>query len=363
MSEDPHYTQYDGLVSSILGFAEYARSHGLNVGMNESMEAIHAAEKGLIEDKESFRYALKAIFCCSLDDVEVFDIIYKNFWGNKRVAIKSRMSHHVTSNVQRETTRSLVMLGTGEDESEEDDDNRNVSGANRLERLRKTDFSKVEEIDSQMLEALASRLWKQMSMRLKKKMKRSKKGEIDIRGTIRSNMSKGGNLLNLKFKDKKPMRNRLILILDVSGSMDKYSFFLLRFIYELNSYFKDIEVFLFSTKLVRITDIIKERNWSTSLALLSYQADHWSSGTKIGKCIQEFNEEYGKKVLNGRSVTIVLSDGLDTGEPELLARSEDPGEDGMGSLFSRRHFCGRGSEKHDDLSMSVLRGGTVRRRR
>ena len=120
-------------------------------------------------------------------------------------------------------------------------------------------------------------------------------------------------------KNRKPRKQRLIILLDVSGSMDKYSFFLLRFVVALRSHFEKIEAFIFSTKLVRITDYLHSKNLELTLSLLSQKADNWSSGTKIGECFKIFNAQYAKRVLNGHSTTIVLSDGLDTGGPELLA--------------------------------------------
>jgi uncharacterized protein len=171
------------------------------------------------------------------------------------------------------------------------------------------------------LEKLAMQLWKQMSRRLKKRLKNSvTKGRIDIRQTIRNNIGSGGAMLELKFKNKKPAKNRLVILLDVSGSMDKYSFFLLRFILALRSHFQKIEAFLFSTKLIRITEFLKIKNLEHVLTLLSSNTDNWSSGTKIGDCLKAFNDDFCKRALQGRSMTIVLSDGLDTGEPELLAQ-------------------------------------------
>ena len=109
------------------------------------------------------------------------------------------------------------------------------------------------------------------------------------------------------------------MLLDVSGSMDKYSFYLLKFIWTLRKHFQHIEVFVFSTRLLRITDSVALDDLALTLMKVSHEATNWSSGTKIGDCLKEFNDEYAKRYLNGRTVSIVLSDGLDTGEPHILA--------------------------------------------
>ncbi len=209
----------------------------------------------------------------------------------------------------------------GEDEAKEEQEERKNSQVPTIPiGLRKTDFSKIEEIDSAYLEKIALQLWQQMSLRLKRKVKQSKtKGQLDLRQTIRASIGQGGDPFFLKFKHKKRRKQRLVVLLDVSGSMDKYSFFLLRFLCALGMHFEKIEAFIFSTKLIRITEYLNAKNLSHTLTVLSLKADNWSSGTKIGSCLKTFNEVYAKTILNGHSTTIILSDGLDTGEPEELA--------------------------------------------
>jgi uncharacterized protein with von Willebrand factor type A (vWA) domain len=109
-------------------------------------------------------------------------------------------------------------------------------------------------------------------------------------------------------------------MLDVSGSMDKYSFYLLRFVYALRERFRTPEVFIFSTSLIRISKVLQAGRLQAVLDILSAQADNWSGGTRIGECFREFVEKYGKRVLNGGPVVLILSDGLDTGDPAVLGR-------------------------------------------
>ena len=320
MPDYPHFTQHKTLTGAIIGFGQAARINGLNVGIQESLDVLEAAKCGVMDDPKTFRYALKSIFCCSEEDEEVFEKIFDWYWGAEKGALKSRTTFKNQSNLQKKSQPSAAMVGKAHGEDEGEKESKNVSGANAIERLRKTDFSKVTEIESQYLEELAMRLWKQMSLRLKRKMKTSKtKGQIDLRQTIRSCIGHGGDPIDLRKRDRKRRKQRLVILLDVSDSMDKYSFFLLRFLCALRAHFEKIEAFIFSTSLIRITDYLDSKNLGLTLAMLSSQADNWSGGTKIGACLQGFNENFAKRVLNGHSTTIVLSDGLDTGEPELLA--------------------------------------------
>ncbi len=320
MPDYPHFSNYDSLTEALIDFGNLARRHGLMVGTQETLTTLSAAEKGLIDDRRALRFALKAIYCCDREEREVFDKIFDWFWSKERLRVQGKTTLKNQSNLRKKEQGSLVMMGMGRQEEGKEDAKR-VSGANAVERLRKTDFSKIQEIDSAYLEELAMKLWREMSLRLKRKMNRSnKKDQLDIRQTIREGIGQGGDLIKLRYKSRKKRKERLILLLDVSGSMDRYSFFLLRFICALGVHFERIEAFIFSTTLMRITDHLKSKNLELILPALSAHTQNWSSGTKIGECLKAFNEKYAKSVLNGSSTVIILSDGLDTGEPEVLAR-------------------------------------------
>ncbi|MCH2083816.1 MAG: VWA domain-containing protein [Saprospiraceae bacterium] len=310
---------YNSLSEAIVGFSQYLRLEGLNVGIKECHEALLAAQIGTIDDPKVFGYALKSIFCSSQEEGALFDLLFRRFWL-KEAIIAGKTNYKNQTNIQKQSPASLVWMGVGEQQEEQkEEEGQNVSGANAIERLRKTDFSKISDMDSTLVEELAMQLWQQMAKRLKRKLKQSQsKGAIDLRKTIRKSIGNGGDPIRLIRKNKIPRKQRLVILLDVSGSMDKYSFFLLRFVCALRTYFETVEAFLFSTNLIRITDYLDATDLGLTLQLLSAKAHHWSSGTKIGDCFQTFNEHYAKQVLVGQSTTIVLSDGLDTGDIDVL---------------------------------------------
>ncbi len=297
MGQEEHFKHYSDISEATIGFVQWARMEGLSIGIKETQEALLAGAYGSITSTSTFKYALKSIFCNSPEERALFDKLYEHYWGRRKMRIKSRTTVKNASNIQKKSPASLVWMGMGEGENGKKESARRVSGANQVERLRKTDFGKLTEIESEELEKIAMELWRQMSLRLKRKMKTSPKGgRIDLRNTIRANVSRGGELLELKKKKRTPRKQRIIVLLDVSGSMDTYSFFLLRFIYALRIHFESIEAFIFSTKLIRITDYLDSKNLEATLAFLSLKADNWSSGTKIGECLHTFNEEYAKAV-------------------------------------------------------------------
>lgn len=314
-----HYTEHTSFTQAFIGFSQVCRSHELNVGIHENQQALIAATEGLWGEYLPFKYAMTAIYCTRQDELERFDKLFEDYWGMKKELRKSETKYRNKSNLKKKNKGSAVMMGLDGDNAQDDDNEaRNTSGATDNDALRKTDFAHVEQMQNDILEELAEQLWQQMSLRLKRKTKVGKKGKINIQQTIRRNLSNGGNMLELIRRKKKMQKYRLVILLDVSGSMDKYSFYLLKFVHSLRANFENVEAFIFSTELVRITDFLNKKSISETLSMLSLNTQTWSSGTKIGDCLKTFNDEHSKRVLNGKTLTIVLSDGLDTGEPDDL---------------------------------------------
>ena len=128
-----------------------------------------------------------------------------------------------------------------------------IAGASAYARLKKVDFSEIPQSDQPALDQLAQRLLQQMSWRLSRRRKIAEiAGRVDLRRTIRANISRGGDPIKLRYKDRKPQPARLVILLDVSGSMSLYSMFLLRFAHALHRHFKRADTFVFSTRLVNI---------------------------------------------------------------------------------------------------------------
>ncbi|HZC36147.1 MAG TPA: VWA domain-containing protein, partial [Chthoniobacterales bacterium] len=144
------------------------------------------------------------------------------------------------------------------------------------------------------------------------------RGVVDLRRTIRLSLGSGGDPINLSYKKQKRQRAKLVVLLDVSDSMNPYSAFLLKFTYVLKRYFREVVSFIFSTSLIEISEILKAQRWSDALRVLSQMTTGWSGGTRIGGSLKEFNRHYSGKLLSPETVLLILSDGWDTEGPETL---------------------------------------------
>jgi uncharacterized protein with von Willebrand factor type A (vWA) domain len=271
----------------IVQFSRFVRDHGFTAGVTETMDSIAAARIVGVGDPTILKLALRAELCSSKDEWDRFDDLFDASTGSfERVS----------------------------------NDRKIASGAARQERLRRVDFSQVSHGDQVELERIAERFFKQASFRLSRTLRVDQSGDrIDLRRSIRRCITAGGEPVELCFKAKQPKRPTLVILLDVSGSMSLYSFFLLRFAHALQKHFRKAATLIFSTSLLDITAALRSRHLSDAMLALSRKDAGWSGGTKIGESLREFNLHYGKRLLTRDTLFTILSDGWDTGEPEALA--------------------------------------------
>ena len=305
------------LIESIVAFCDYCRKNGLNIGIKETLDAFEVVKLDLFYEKEIFKWSLRTVFCNSKEEFDKFVGLFENYWLKSGKIIQKVVNQN-KSVLEIKITNQILSILHNQDSVVEDSTEKE-SSASSVELLRKTDFTKISIIEEDRLIYIAEQLWKKMSLRITQRYRKSNRRKlIDIRKTIRYNISKGGTPINLQYKAKKKVKPKITIFLDVSGSMDRYSFFLLRFIFILHKFFQKITTFIFSTRLMNITNLLNKPKLSEVLLLLEDEANVWSSGTTMGDCFEEFNYEYGDRILSGRPVVIVFSDGLETGNVEHL---------------------------------------------
>jgi hypothetical protein len=214
--------------------------------------------------------------------------------------------------------QAQIALDDWEEGEEADDEPLEVPGLSNREVLMERDFSTfpAEELDevARLTVLIAKRLARRMSRR-RKPTRRG--GIVDLRRSMRANLMKG-EIIELRRRARRRRKVRLVLLCDVSGSMDLYSRFLLQFLYALQNVFGRVETFTFATRLTRVSDLLRGPSYKRALRRLTEVRD-WSGGTRIGEAIRDFNQEWGRLV-DRRTIVLILSDGWDTGEPDVLAQ-------------------------------------------
>ncbi len=240
--------------------------------------------------------------------------------GAARIARRRRprsRPQRVDAGGARPVKRAASLDSWGDEAGDEGDEPLGVPGVSDREAVMTQDFStfcadQLEEV-FRLTVQIAKRLARRISRR-RRPVRR--KGRVDLRRTLRANLTRG-DLIDLRFRARRRRKVRLVLLCDVSGSMDLYSRFLLQFLFALQNVFGRVETFTFSTRLTRITEYLKARSYRQVLRRLTEVRD-WSGGTRIGESLAQFNREW-PTLVDRRTIVIVLSDGWDTGDPELLA--------------------------------------------
>jgi len=199
-----------------------------------------------------------------------------------------------------------------------DDEPLEVPGLSNREVLMEQDFSTFPAEHLDEVARLTVLIAKRLARRVSRRRKPTRRGGIvDLRRSMRANLMKG-EIIELRRRARRRRKVRLVLLCDVSGSMDLYSRFLLQFLYALQNVFGRVETFTFATRLTRVSDLLRGPSYKRALRRLTEVRD-WSGGTRIGEAIRDFNQEWGRLV-DRRTIVLILSDGWDTGEPDVLAQ-------------------------------------------
>ncbi len=320
------------LLTSTLSFCRLLRQHGMPVTVAEAADAVRALEHLDLSDRDEVYLGLRAVLMARIEEQPAFDRCFEAFW--KRQSETPPIMEGLLSPTPPSSPEDQSQPGTlkvagqkregvaleawvGEDEGPESEPLR-VPGMSDRESLMEQDFSNfpADQLDevARLTVEIARRLAAHRSRRRRPTRRR---GMIDLRRTVRANLMRG-ELIELRQKERKRRKVRLVLLCDISGSMDLYSRFLLLFLYALQNVFGRVETFTFSTRLTRISPYLMGRSYRQVLRRLTDLKD-WSGGTRIGECLADFNREWGARLLDRHTIVLVISDGWDTGDPELLA--------------------------------------------
>jgi uncharacterized protein with von Willebrand factor type A (vWA) domain len=328
----------DDQTGVIVEFCQFARRNGLGAGPGETISCLQILRRTRLADLDAVKFGLRSVLCSSKEEWDLFSKIFDAFLGpgGRRSLSAAKDGPKEPS---RRTTRPILNRGQGETwpyrnfgrdalgrvlnrgRTHDDEPGKAVSGASAIERLGKTDFSEVPQTDLDELERISIRLLRRMSYRVSRRLKAGKtRGSVDLRRTLRVSIARGGDPIELRYRARQREQPRLVLLLDVSDSMNLYSLFLFRFAYALSRHVREVESFIFSTELLKISGLMQGRQLSDTFEKLSETKTSWSGGTRIGDSIREFNRLYARRLLSRSTVFVILSDGWDTGEPEVLVR-------------------------------------------
>ena len=316
------------ILPNLLRFAEVLRRVGLEAGPASVLDMVRATEHVHIGRRAEFYQAARSIFVHRRQDLPIFDEAFNVFWrkpNNARSGMDLRSmgeprrfrKPQVSAGRDDSMDDSLALEGDSDDDSVSRIDLTRTYSAREV--LRQKDFAQFSghEIDEarQMMAALR---WDIGQRRTRRKIP-GDGDSLDVRRTLRRSLQYGGEMLELAERGPKSKPRSLALICDVSGSMERYTRMLLHFIHTIAAG-QSIEAFLFATRLTRITRQLRYRSIDQAITEVSRAVPDWAGGTRIGEAVKTFNYQWLRRTLRGQAIVMIISDGWDRGEPELLAR-------------------------------------------
>jgi uncharacterized protein with von Willebrand factor type A (vWA) domain len=322
------------LLGNVVDFGLQLRARGMQVTPSEAIDSLRALGHVDIADRNEFYLSLRTVMASRLEDYPIFDEVFYAFWpaiideqpwdeGADQIdALPQTSSPGEDESGEGGDERASQQVEAADEASGDNaEEEEEVAGYSAEELLSGKDFSMFRADELEEMIRVTLRMARKMATRMSRRMMRTRRGHrIDPRRTIRNNMKYGGDIIELAHKKRKIKKTKLVLLCDVSGSMDIYSRFLLQFIYALQSNFARTESFVFSTQLSRVTEYFRDHDIYDALDVIAKEVLDWSGGTRIGQSLEDFNENWAASVIDTKTVVIMLSDGWDTGDADVLER-------------------------------------------
>jgi uncharacterized protein with von Willebrand factor type A (vWA) domain len=254
--------------------------------------------------------SLRALAVTDPSQIPVFDEEFERFFAGVHSPFgppgqEVGVSHAPTHSIQGNSGSSSVDISA-------------QSGASAVERLASRDFADLEDDDLQEARRLVmTMLWHPTDYRTRR-WSPGDGSKPDLRRTLRDAVGPTGDLMAMSWKRRRRKERPLIIIADISGSMERYADIFLVFAHSAQRRLREVEIFTFSTSLSRITEDMRRRDTKTALARVAERVTDWSGGTQIGEALAEWNRLWSRRLGRGGPVVMILSDGWDCGDPGLL---------------------------------------------
>ncbi|MDE2831902.1 MAG: VWA domain-containing protein [Gemmatimonadota bacterium] len=310
------------MLGRVVGFSRALHNAGVEVNAGNLIDLCDSFQYISLHNRSDFYAAARATLVSRYDDLETFDEVFRAFWA--RPILPDDMTLTDTDaggdpdlDVQADVnevvdTADLQEEADGEGESEEVGYSPDEALMGKdLAAMSDREIEQARKVIHEIVNIIANR-------RSRRRVPENRGAELDFRRTWRRNALYGSDGVELMMKRRRIKKTKLMLLCDVSGSMDCYSRFLIRFIYALKREIRDVEVGVFSTRMTAISRLLKTKGIEESLVEVADTVHDWAGGTDIGGCLREFNDQFARDMLHSRTVMIIVSDGWDRGDPDLM---------------------------------------------
>ena len=314
----------EGLIDNIVRFSNLLRDNGIAVSLPAVLDTLKGLPLIDISLLPEFKTLLQANLICRQQDIAKFYKLFHGYWlprnqPGREIASEENVTPPEEQNSA--VSRSLENIGdTRSPEQQEPTSAQHWALRYSPQSLLKTVAGEeLQFVESRVLYEAICNLLKPLDNRFSRRFKFTVRGrELSLRRILRKNMQFGGELIFLDFKKRKVKKRRVLFFCDVSGSMDIYTRMILQFVHALNRIDRRTEIFFFSTELSRATLQFDVNDINAAIARIPELTANWGGGTRIGHCLQIFNESCGRRLLSTKDIIIIFSDGWDLGEIDVL---------------------------------------------
>jgi uncharacterized protein with von Willebrand factor type A (vWA) domain len=319
------------LLDNILRFIRLLRKSGVKVGNRSSIDTLKSIKILKIGNRKEFYWALFSNLINRNEDKEIFDQCFYLFWQNPKIMeqmfnllLPQIGNQRAPENKKEKTVKRIndliqkPSIDKKEDQKDEVVFDAQMSWSNKST-IKSKDFEmmSLDEINiaKQEIKKLLINFNKDKTRRWNKLDNGMK---ISPKETIKKGLKNNG-LINLVYKTRLKKNKPLVILIDISGSMESYSRIMLFFSHLLLEQHKNIEVFIFGTKLTKITKLLNNEDVDFALDKIGVSVTDWSGGTKIASSIHEFNQKWAKRTLTHNQTLLLISDGLERDDENNLA--------------------------------------------
>ncbi len=318
------------LLHNLILFGRLLRGLGLDVNPGRVMDVAHALAFVEIGRKSDFYHTLRSLLVHHHEDIPLFDQAFNFFWRKPAEGWEIRLpslEQKIKPKKPLVTPPPLREPKTPEGEPPPAEGEQPppileitlTYSANEI--ARNKDFAEMtgEEIAA-VRQLMATLIWK-LGQRRTRRRRPGHGRFLDLRRTVRKNLRYGGEILEWAKREPKLKPRPIVVIADISGSMERYTRLLLHFIYGLTmGLARPVESFVFSTHLTRITRQLQHKDIDQALREVGHHVSDWSGGTRIGEALKAFNFDWGRRVLGRGAIVLLISDGWDRGDIDLLKK-------------------------------------------
>ena len=321
------------LLRNIVLFGRLLRVGSLDVTPTQLRDWVAALELVDLARKRDVKAAARAVLVSRRRDLPWFDKAFELFWQARDPRELEQlelglMIQRRTERTKRAAIQKLALNDNhGEDGSTDTDRTARTALYSAREALRRKDFAQLEGDELDEIKRLMATMHWELETRRTRRLKPSSGGHrLDLRRTLRRNLAHGGELIDLVGRDRKHRRRPLVLLCDISGSMEPYSRLLLHFIYAVSHPrsadpgVSRVEAFAFGTRLTRLTQELAERDVDRALQAAAHRIEDWGGGTRTGDALREFNFNWSRRLLGQGAAALIISDGWDRGDIALLGQ-------------------------------------------